>query len=193
MRTGLVAICLLFMSVCHADGFIYSGGITSDDPEVQLQDHICLSFLVFLEARGEGELSQIYHAMAGVNRALDSKRWSDSICGVLIERGQFESVKEKERLAITSVMNGDTDAIDIYIVNHYLRKRDDIEAWYAINRLTYGIISAKERTDDWLYADHFLVPTIIHRRGKTLPSWYHDKELLSIAGNTHFLKTKEYL
>lgn len=184
---------LITIHKSHADGFVYNGGITSSDPEQQMKDHICLSFMVFLEARGDGETSQLLHAMTGINRALDDKRWSNTVCGVVSEHKQFSSISTLERRALLSVIMGDLNAVDEYIVKNYGAYTLDMKQWYAINEITYSLISAKDRGNDWVYADHFIVPSTIVSNGQGIPDWYYQKDILMIAGKTHFLKTKEVL
>lgn len=177
----------LYVSSPH---FIYDGGITSNDPEQQIKDHICISLLVFLEARGESPVTQLHHGMVAINRVLDKSRWPNTICGVLKQKGQFESVKYKEVKVINELMSGNLDAIDKYIVDNYSDSIINIRSWQAINVLTFGLIAIDELTEEWVKADHFLVPEIITERGRKIPMWYHKKDLVTISGTTHFLQTR---
>lgn len=187
-RILLMVLVTLLTFNTYSKEYTYDGGYFYSDTDVQRDDHQCLAMLVFLEARSEGSLSQILHGMTTLNRSKDERRWSNTVCGVLTDKHQFESVKGRERLAVTQLLNGDKEAIFKYITIYY-PSAVDRKAWLDILELTYGLITTDELPDEWVSTDHFLVPYIMQSRGG-LPSWYYRLELVMVASNTHFLTTK---
>lgn len=189
MRIFTFLIILMLSSTVTAEGFLYPGdGVTASNSTQQMQDHICLSLMMFLEARSDGEASQMFHGMVTIQRAINPSRWSNSVCGVIIQPSQYESIKAPERQAILKVMRGDFNAIDEYIDKYY-KSSPDLNAWYRANDIAYSLINAKS-TNGWLDADHFYAPLSLKLRGLRTPDWISLKDVAMIAGDTHFLKTR---
>lgn len=186
----LKAIMFLLLSLSqmtYAEGYTYDGrGVTTNDPVRQMEDHICLAFMMFLEARGDGEASQMFHGMATIQRALNPKRWGTDVCTVIIQPSQYESMKLEERLVIRDVMDGKYESVDQYILENF-PKRSDRLAWYNANRIAYHLIIAPD-TNGWIDADHFYAPKSLRRRGLRTPDWILEKEVVLVAGDTHFLR-----
>jgi len=57
-------------------------------PQVDPEQHKCMSLNIYHEARGERVEGQIAVAQVTINRQED-KRWPDSICGVVYQDKQF--------------------------------------------------------------------------------------------------------
>lgn len=195
-RPGFWAIVLLLLFLWgsslpdgHAGGFIYDGrGLTTDDPDQQMKDHICLATMVFLEARGDGEHSQLLHGQATINRVLTPRRWRSNVCEVIMQPGQYESISPIWVQLIEEVQSDDNPfAIDDYIDQNYLGSKDRL-MWRRITHMTYWLITAETRTEDWVDADHFYAPDVLERRGQRVPGWVPAKTLVAVAGTTHFLK-----
>lgn len=183
----IMILTLTFTSATYAEGFVYKGqGVTTNDPTRQMKDHVCLAFMMFLEARGDGEASQMFHGMATIQRALNPKQWSNDVCSVIVEPSQYESMKRAEREVVYSVMMGDMSAVDNYILSRY-SKSGDLKIWYNINRIAYHLIISPD-TEGWIDADHFYAPESLRRRGLETPDWILKKEVELVAGDTHFLR-----
>ena len=191
----LIFLIILTFALIHsvqslAESFTYDGhGLTSTSADQELKEHICLSFMIFLEARGDGELSQMFHGMATINRVLNPKRWGDSVCETIIRPSQYESVKSAEQNVIMSVIKGDYNAADDFIITYY-NTHDDLNVWYEINQIAYSLITAPRREAEWFDADHFYSPKSLKDRNLPVEDWIYTKELVIVAGTTHFLKGK---
>lgn len=176
----------VFSLSAFAESFSYNGkGVTATTSLQQMQDHICVSLAVFLEARGEDDSSYMFHGMAIINRALNRTRFSNTVCGVVTETAQFEPIKQKERDVIEKLLLGDLSAVDNYIEANF-NSAKDLRRWYRINRITYDLITAKDTTG-WSEADHFYSPKSLESRGMRVPSWISEYQVTMISGDTVFL------
>lgn len=185
----MLFVLLAISGFALGQGFIYKGdGLTTNDPEQQIKDHVCLSLIMFLEARSDGDSSQMFHGMVTVNRALSKTRWKNTVCEVLLEPSQYEPIKDLERETIAKTIAGDLNAIDQYILSQFKSKKD-LEVWHSVNDIAFSLITSKN-TNGWLEADHFYAPKSLSRRGLKTPNWILSKDTVQVAGDTHFLKTK---
>lgn len=184
----LIVILLLSIPVKADDGYHFDGeGLTTSDAYQQMLDHVCLSFMIFLEARGDGKLSQVYHGMATINRVLHPNRWGDTVCDVVLQPSQYESIGRVERKVLNKVMQG-----DIFAADNYIKARWDnplyLRLWKQINQLAYVLVTTPSTEGNWIDANHFYSPRSLSNRKMTTPRWIKQKELVGIAGDTHFLK-----
>lgn len=182
----LIALLVTLSLPVKAESFYYDGkGITAATSLQQMKDHVCLSLTVFLESRGEDESSQMFHGMAIIKRALNRNRFSNTVCGVVTEKSQYEPIKQKEKDAIEKFLLGDLSAIDTYIEDNFNAMKD-LDRWYRVNRITYDLITAKD-TEGWSDADHFYSPKSLLQRGMSTPAWISEYQVTMVSGDTVFL------
>lgn len=187
----LVIVLLLMMSssqVKATDDFYYDGlGLSTTDAYQQMLDHTCLAMMIFLEARGDGELSQLYHGMATINRVRTPNKWDDNVCAVILQPSQYESIGPIERKVLESVLQGDIYAVDNYIYTKY-DKPVYSHIWRRVMRIAYGLIRTTATDATWIEANHFYSLKSLQMRGLSTPDWIAKKTVVGIAGDTYFLK-----
>lgn len=183
----LLILSMVITTSTHAYEYTGKGLTANGSAEIELQEHMCLAFMTFLEARGDGHLSQMFHGMSTINRALNTKRWGLRVCDVLTEPSQYESIHHDQWEVVQAIKANQYHVLDRYIANTF-KKRDDIEAWYRINDLTHSLITEPTLPEEWIATDHFYAPKSLQRRNLPVPTWVYEMDVLYIAGNTHFLK-----
>lgn len=185
----IVLAFMLFSNVVVAnDNFYYDGtGLTTGDAYQQMLDHSCLAFIIFLEARGDGKLSQTYHGMATINRVLKENRWGNNVCEVVMQPSQYESIGKDERAILNRVLKGDVFACDDYIKTNWTKPIYH-QLWRDITQLAYRLVSVQQRDDTWIEANHFYSPKSLSQRGMSTPMWIAEKTVVGVAGDTYFLK-----
>lgn len=98
--------------------FVVLGSQPIDASSVSVQGEVeCLSKAIFYEARGESKAGQIAVALVVRARAEDSK-WADTMCGVVLEHGQFDGPTNPHRPAFRPTASIKRIAREVYSGEH---------------------------------------------------------------------------
>lgn len=174
---------LMVIEPVKAEGFDYDGSTEFKSADKEMEIHACLSFVVFMESRGDENADHKLISMVAINRA-NNRSWSNDVCDIFTEESQFEPIGKVEREVISKIKHGEVFAGLEYVEQHF-NTYADMKAYRKIEEITYRVLYLNRDSKDWVHALYFYSPGSLARRGLPTPSWI--KKCTTVA------RTKEHI